>query len=863
MKARETSGLSFGMTGLCGWLLMALAASAADFTWLGSPASGNWNTSDTNWASAGSVWVNDSANNAFFAASGTKTITADAVTMKGVTFNADGYVIGGGPLLMYGSPTVGTGLSATLTAPVTNVGVWVKSGTGTLTLNPGSAGTNIFYALKAATGTLQVVSGTTLVTQVGSDPQNSPAFWVSGGTLVVGGGLLKTTGNNYARVSEYGTLLITNGLVDLTANAELLTSFNSPGTTTVSGSGILDVQALRLSQNTYPASQSVLNINTGGVIKLNWFGIDTAAVRNGTVSFNGGTLFCKADGANLLNDGNTNWSGIVAYVREGGAVIDSNGKNVTIRQALLSGAAVDGGLTKKNSGFLYLRGTNTYNGGTTVVGGGGLGIMNDGSLGAVPASPATNLTFASGSCTLQSLTNHTLSANRIIRIPTNVTVAFDTQGYTQTVSGVIGSEGASATVQKNGTGKLVLDPGAASVNTFGTLQPTAGTLVIASGTNLVSCPNSGQNAPGLRISGGTLLLAGGVLKTTAAMFVNVDGGTLLITNGLADFTSCNELLNGIGSTYGYTTVSGSGVLLVNMIRVSQNSGNPSNTVVNVNTGGVVRLNQFYIDITFPNQKGMLNLNGGTLEARSSNANFLGTTAMLVNTNDDRWLTNIFVTVLEGGAKVDTHGYSIGIKQPLLCGAPADGGLMKQGNGTLTLYNTNTYNGVTAVLGGTLALGASNTLWTAGSASVSSGAVFDVNGKVQALAGLSGSGVVSNNALLTVTGTVAPGGTNAIGLLTLTSAPAALGGTFLVDVTTNGACDCLQVQGNLDISALALSLANAGSLNKTNRYVVAICAGTLSGTFTSAVLPKRWFVRYDTANRRVYLIYDPGTLMRVQ
>ena len=862
MKVSKMSHHGFIKASVCGWLSTAVVASAVDFTWLSSPTNSNWNSVDTNWSSAvGSVWVNASTNNAFFGVSDKKSVTAEAVTLKNLTISADGYAIGGGPLLMNGSPSVGAGMSATLTAPVTNVGVWVKGGTGTLTLSPGSAGTNIFYALKAATGTLQVVSGTTLVTQVGSDPQNSPAFWVSGGTLVVGGGLLKTTGNNYARVSEFGTLLITNGIVDLTANAELLTSFNSPGTTTVSGNGILDVQSLRLSQNTYPASQSVLNINTGGVIKLNWFGLDTAAVRNGTVSFNGGTLFCKADGANLLSDGNTNWSGIVAYVREGGAVIDSNGKSVTIRQALLSGAAVDGGLTKKNSGFLYLRGTNTYNGGTTVVG--GLGIVNDGSLGAVPASPATNLTFASGSCTFQSLTNHALAANRIIRIPTNVTVSFDTQGYTQTVYGVIGCEGTSATVQKNGAGTLILDPGAASVNTFGTLQPLAGTLVCASGTNLVTCPNSGQNAPGLRISGGTLLLAGGLLKTTTRQFVNVDGGTLLITNGVADFTSCDELLNGIGSTYGYTTVSGSGVLFVNMLRISQNSGNPTNTAVNVNTGGVVRLTQFYIDVNFPNQKGMLNLNGGTVEARNSNANFLGTTATLVNTNDDRWLTNIFVTVREGGAKVDTHGYSIGIKQPLFSGAPADGGLMKQGNGTLTLYNTNTFNGVTAVQGGTLALGASNTLWTAGSVSVSSGAVFDVNGKVQALAGLSGSGVVSNNGLLTVTGTVAPGGTNVIGILTLTSAPASLAGQFVTDVATNGACDRLVVRGNLSLSGLSLSVADTALLNKKLLYTIATYTGTQSGSFVSNNLPLRWNVKYDAAGQRVYLSYNPGTLIFVQ
>ena len=72
-----------------------------------------------------------------------------------------------------------------------------------------------------------------------------------------------------------------------------------------------------------------------------------------------------------------------------------------------------------------------------------------------------------------------------------------------------------------------------------------------------------------------------------------------------------------------------------------------------------------------------------------------------------------------------------------------------------------------------------------------------------------------------------------------------------------------MQGNLDVSALALSVANAGMLNKGKRYVIATYTGTLSGSFTSAAIPSRWLVRYDTANSRIYLIYNPGTLMRVQ
>ena len=65
--------------------------------------------------------------------------------------------------------------------------------------------------------------------------------------------------------------------------------------------------------------------------------------------------------------------------------------------------------------------------------------------------------------------------------------------------------------------------------------------------------------------------------------------------------ACDEIPNGIASIYGFTTVSGSGRLSPTGTH-SQNTGNPSNTVVSVVAGGVMRLNN-YIDINFPNKRG--------------------------------------------------------------------------------------------------------------------------------------------------------------------------------------------------------------------------------------------------------------------
>jgi len=448
----------------------------------------------------------------------------------------------------------------------------------------------------------------------------------------------------------------------------------------------------------------------------------------------------------------------------------------------------------------------------------------------------------------------------------NGMLVFDPQTDTQTVYNVVTCADTNGTLVKAGNGTLVLDPGADAVNSFGTLWCSNGTMVVASGTNLVTRYCGVQNGPGLRVSGGTLLVAGGLLKTTTGMFVNVDGGHLLVTNGVVDTLSCSEILNGIGSTYGFTTVEGSGVLLARRIRITQNSTPATNNVVTVNPGGLLSLESFYIDIsaTF-RQLGTLALNGGTIHARIGTDNFLGTTASLVGNNNDKWLTNIFVHVMGGGAVFDTDGKNISIKQPLLTGVAGDGGLRKRGAGTLTLMNTNTYNGVTVVEGGTLKWGRNDVLSSANTVMASSNGIFDVNGKTQTLAGLGGGGTVTNLAALTVTETLAPGDAGAFGTLTLAGNAASVAGcTLSVAVSEDGASDRLHVQGDLDLSSLALQVENPEQLSRFKRYTVASCTGTFTAPFGAVgTLPARWIVNYDAEEKTAYLVYNFGTLFSLR
>jgi len=148
---------------------------------------------------------------------------------------------------------------------------------------------------------------------------------------------------------------------------------------------------------------------------------------------------------------------------------------------------------------------------------------------------------------------------------------------------------------------------------------------------------------------------------------------------------------------------------------------------------------------------------------------------------------------------------------------------------------------------------SSAVFSAGAVSVAAGAAVDLSGTTQTLARLSGNGLVTNGTL-TVSGDIAPGGTNAIGTLTLASA-APLSGTLLTDVAPDGTSDCLQVQGPLNLTGLALQIADVSQLKSGKRYVIASCApGGLTGPFASANLnANSWAVSYNHAAGEVQLI----------
>ena len=123
--------------------------------------------------------------------------------------------------------------------------------------------------------------------------------------------------------------------------------------------------------------------NATGAFNLNGGDLFVSQIQdsggNGVFNFNGGTLHARASSVNFLQAG----SGIA--VKVGGAVINSEGYDITIAQALANGGG-GGGLAKVGAGSLTLSGNLSYSGPT---------IVSNGTL-TVSASSM----FASSSCTV-------------------------------------------------------------------------------------------------------------------------------------------------------------------------------------------------------------------------------------------------------------------------------------------------------------------------------------------------------------------------------------------------------------------------------------------------------------------------------
>lgn len=435
-------------------------------------------------------------------------------------------------------------------------------------------------------------------------------------------------------------------------------------------------------------------------------------------------------------------------------------QNSTVNKLTISAPIVGGiSLSKNGPGEVELTGTNTL---TSRL------FVNDGTL--TISGPTTTL-------------NNFFVHGGTLQVNSNVTT-------TAFISIGIGNDQAGTMTVNNGTVTVPGDFNVSDViNSRGTLNINNGTvqvntLYIGKNNNAVGIVNQsggtmqrGATGGDWRIGGaatadnradamatGIYNLSGGLL-TTASNFqigangngtVNQTGGTFRATGGftvLGRYTSAVgtwNISNGVFDTD--ETGAGASTILGELGRgtfnISDTADVQAKTLIlglgqtgagTVNqTGGTVTLSaatgvQLANNVT---ATGTYNLSGGTLSTPvvtkgvgNGTFNFNGGT-LRATANSNNYLANIAPAVQAGGAKIDTNGFDISVnslQHDSALGATPDGGLTKNGAGTLFVGSSTITGGMT-VNAGTLLL-SSVPLTSAGTTTINGGTLRLTNAAV--------------------------------------------------------------------------------------------------------------------------------------
>lgn len=688
-------------------LLIGHVAAQAQNRYFDFASSGStWENSTTaNWGTVtggpyGTAW-NSYANAFFEGTAGTVNVSASNQPYANkLNFTADGYVLTGGTINM-GNP-----------GGIDNFNV---TGTNTATINSNISHPHATAIQKIGTGTL--ILGGTVTSTTGNNR-------IEGGTMRIAGGSF--SGNLYVAdsASTTGTLEITGGTVTSSGLSVVGTRGNgtlamSAGTANFNGGLYMGYYAVGgVGNTTLHLSGGTLNVGNSFVLGQD---NDTGAtsvmnVTGGTFNSTGSTTignFGSPTSTQTLNvsAGTFNASNTLILAIRGNATINISG----------TGTLTMPGLQFNHGDATASSGTVNLNGGTLNIGAGGIFRAADTAV--FNFNGGTLRATAGGGGFIASSLNR---AN--IR---NGGAIINDQGYQITVaeplmhSDIGGDAGTDGGLSKQGTGDLTLSGGSATY--------TGGTTVFAG--RLVASASGALGTAGVTVVSGAQVMGSSSATLANSFNVSGDGGTgsTLDTELRGAIRLDSATVSGVVTlqadssfgSYNSNTATFSGQVTesggARVLSINKSSANAPGTVVLSNTannysGGTV-VHNGTLRVSAPDAAGtygMLGTGPVTVNPNATLTLFTGSTFNNHTYNNNLTLSSATLryedgtTILPGTIALTGgntfHGVWDGKNLQANGVISGTGGIVKTGDASLLMNNANTYSGITTISAGEILVG---------------------------------------------------------------------------------------------------------------------------------------------------------------